>query len=210
MDEAILLWVNHHNTLYWDEAMSMLTHRFAWIPMYVALAYAIVRTMGWKRGLLFIIAIALTTVIADQVSSHMIRPWVQRLRPSNLDNPLSAVIHVVHDYRGGPWGMPSSHAANTVGLLTMLSLRYRNRWLIATFSVWMLLQVYSRMYLGVHYPTDLLAGACVGFLSACLVTVCYQRLTHERRITMKHEWVPEMTFLLTLAVIAVASASYVL
>lgn len=204
MDEAILLWVNHHNTLYWDEVMSMLTHRFAWIPMYIALAYTIVHTMGWKRGLMFIIAIALTTVIADQVSSHMIRPWVQRLRPSNLDNPLSAVIHVVHDYRGGPWGMPSSHAANTVGLLTMLSLQFRNRWLIASFTVWMLLQVYSRMYLGVHYPTDLLVGACVGFLSACLVTACYQRLTHERRCTMKREWVVGLTFVQTVYIIAIA------
>lgn len=206
MDETILLWINHHYNDYWDAYMPMLTHRFAWIPMYIALAYAIVRTLGWKRGMMFIVAIALTTLLADQVSSHVIRPWVQRLRPSNVDNPLSAMIHIVNGYRGYPYGMPSSHAANTVGLLTMLALRFRNKGLVATTTVWMLMQVYSRMYLGVHYPTDILVGAMVGLSSACLVFYAYRRLTHERRCRLKHEKAPVLTFLLTLLVIAVIAA----
>lgn len=201
MDETILLWVNHHYNDFWDAYMPLLTHRFAWIPMYIALAYAIVRTMGWKRGVMLILAIALTTLVADQLSSHVIRPWAQRLRPANLDNPLSAVIHIVDGYRGGPYGMPSSHAANTVGLLTLLTLKFRNRLLCATFTVWMLMQVYSRMYLGVHYPTDLLVGACVGCLSACAVYTLYKRYTHESRERLKYEAAPELTFVLTLLVI---------
>lgn len=205
MDETILLWINHHYNDYWDAYMPMLTYRFAWIPMYIALAYAVVRTLGWKRGLIFIVAIALTTLIADQMSSHVIRPWAQRLRPSNLDNPISAFIHVVNDYRGYPYGMPSSHAANTVGLLTMLTYRFKNRILLATFTLWMLMQVYSRMYLGVHYPTDILVGALVGFVSASLVFYFYKKFTHERRAVLKHEIAPEFTFVLTLLVIAVLS-----
>jgi len=203
MDEIILLWVNHHYNDFWDAYMPLLTYRFAWIPMYIALAYAIVRTLGWKKGMLLILAIAMTTLIADQISSSIIRPWVQRLRPSNPENPLSAMIHVVNGYRGGAYGMPSSHAANTVGLLTLLLLCFRNKMLAATFAVWMLTQVYSRMYLGVHYPTDILVGACVGFCSAISVFCFYKRATHTSRKTMKKESVPELTFILTLIVIGV-------
>jgi len=213
MDETVLLWINGHYNDYWDAFMPMLTHRFAWIPLYIALAYAVVKTMGWKRGLLFIIAIALTTLLADQLSSHVIRPWVQRLRPSNPDNPLSAMIHIVNGYRGNPYGMPSSHAANTVGLLTMLSLQFRNRWLRVTFTLWMLTQVYSRMYLGVHYPTDLLVGACIGLLSACVVTAVL-RVVDRRYLTgghiadvkhMRQEAVPELMFILTLIIIGITA-----
>ena len=105
MDEAILLWVNSHHCAYFDEFMWMLTYRFTWIPMYLAIAYATVRILGWRRGLLYIIAVALTILLADQMCSHVIRPWAERLRPSNLGNPLSAMIHIVHDYRGAPYGM---------------------------------------------------------------------------------------------------------
>lgn len=96
MDEAILLWVNSHHFEYMDEYMWMLTYRFTWIPMYLAVAYAVVRSLGWRRGLLYIVAVGLTILLADQMCSHVIRPWAERLRPSNLDNPLSAVIHIVH------------------------------------------------------------------------------------------------------------------
>lgn len=216
MDETILLWVNSHYNDFWDAFMPLLTHRFMWIPMYIALAYAIMRTLGWKRGLMVIIAIALTTLVADQVSSHVIRPWAQRLRPSNLDNPLSQYIHIVDGYRGAPYGMPSSHAANTVGLLTMLALRFKNKTLIATITIWMLMQVYSRMYLGVHYPTDLLVGAIVGCLSALTIyTLLYyisKAPQSPKGESLKFVWggeflqyerVPELTFVLTLLVITI-------
>lgn len=210
MDENILLFFNGYHTEYWDEFMWMLTYRFTWIPLYVAIAYAVLRTFGWKRGMVYIVAIALTTLLADQIGSHVIRPWAMRLRPSNVDNPLSAMIHIVHDYRGGAYGMPSCHAANTVGLLTMLSLTFRNRGLMAMMDVWMLAQVYSRMYIGVHYPTDLLVGAALGFASACCVFMLWRKVDLRFEVTtqrhyLKQERVPELCFALTLLVISVIS-----
>lgn len=213
MDETLLLLVNGCHNEYWDEFMWMLTYRFTWIPLYLAIAYAVMRTVGWRRGLLFLAAVALTIVLADQVGSHVIRPWVERLRPSNADNPLSAMIHLVHDYRGGAYGMPSCHAANTVGLLTIVCLQFRNRLLTSMLTVWMLSQVYSRMYLGVHYPTDLLVGAVIGFASGMLMAWAYRVGARKwlrtdvrvEPINRKEAMAPVAVFLATLIAIAVLS-----
>ncbi|MCM1078456.1 MAG: phosphatase PAP2 family protein [Bacteroidales bacterium] len=218
MDEAILLWVNSHHFSYMDEYMWMLTYRFTWIPMYFAVAYAVVHTLGWRRGLMYIFAVALTILLTDQVCSHVIRPWAERLRPSNIANPLSSMIHIVHGYRGAPYGMPSCHAANTMALLTIILLQFRGRVVAVTMTVWMLSQVYSRMYLGVHYPTDLLVGAVVGCASATLLFFVYRWVvardavlsdsvgSAEKRIPIRKEWVPAVVFAVILAVIAVLSA----
>lgn len=213
MDETLLLLINGCHNTYWDEFMWMLTYRFTWIPLYIAIAYAVMRTVGWRRGLLFIVSVALTIVLADQVGSHIIRPWAERLRPSNADNPLSAMIHLVHDYRGGAYGMPSCHAANTVGLLTIVCWQFRNRLLTSVLTLWMLSQVYSRMYLGVHYPSDLLVGAVIGLVSGTLMAWAYRKGTkrylHEDGgivpMAQREAMAPTAVFLATLIVIAVAS-----
>lgn len=212
MDETLLLLVNGHYNDYWNEFMWMLTYRFTWIPLYIAIAYAVVHALGWKRGVMFIIAVGLTTLIADQVGSHVIRPWAERLRPSNTGNPLSVMIHIVHDYRGGAYGMPSCHAANTVGLLTMLCWQFRNRLLLSAMTIWMLAQVYSRMYLGVHYPTDLLVGALLGVAAGTLMALAYRRAARRiglcaERGTMpwRCEIVPLTVLVATLAAIGITS-----
>lgn len=209
LDEALLLFINGHNTVYWDQFMLMLTHRFTWIPLYIALAYSVVRTLGWKRALWFLAAVGLMIVMTDQVCSHVIRPWVQRLRPTNEANPLSSMLHIVDNYRGASYGMPSAHAANTVALITILLRRFRTRILATVLGMWVLSQVYSRMYLGVHYPTDILVGAMVGGCCAILSYLIHisasRRLRPDddiARAELLHPWVPVAVMVLTLGVIS--------
>lgn len=213
MDETLLLLVNGCHDAYWDEFMWLLTYRFTWIPLYIAIAYAVMRTVGWRRGLLFVLCVGIAITLADQVGSHVIRPWAERLRPSNAANPLSSMIHLVHDYRGGAYGMPSCHAANTVGLLTMMVCQYRNRLLNSLLALWMLAQIYSRMYLGVHYPTDLLVGAAIGLCSGLLMSWIYRMAAWRylgadggsMPMTLREASAPLAVFFLTLAVIAIAA-----
>lgn len=211
MDETILLWVNGQYNEYLDAFMPIMTHRFAWIAMYIAIAIAVFRTLGRDKTLLFLLAVALTIVLADQIGASMIRPAVARLRPSNIDNPLSSFIHIVNGYRGGAYGMPSCHAANTVGLLTILTMRFRSRLLVYVLALWVAMQVYSRMYLGVHYPSDLLVGGILGTLCATAAYYIYV-YAHKRiygirpeRVEMQSVSIPIGVFFATLLAISVAA-----
>lgn len=182
MDEAILLFVNGNHAEWADVLMWHISAKLTWVPLYLLLAVMLWRKLGWHRTLIAIIALALFVVLADQTCSHIIRPLVCRLRPSNPDNPLSEMIHLVNDYHGGPYGMPSCHAANTLGFATLYSLILRRKVVAALLFVWAIAQCYSRMYLGVHYPTDLLAGAAVGIAWAVVVYLFYKKIVSGKRI----------------------------
>ena len=103
------------------------------------------------------------------LSASLIRPVVARLRPANLDNPLSAMVHVVDGYRGGAYGFPSSHAANTAGLTFFVIQVFRKRAMLWLMVGWMLLVCYSRMYLGVHFLGDILVGIIIGAVIGTLM-----------------------------------------
>ena len=166
LDENVFLALHHlHRSLFADNVMWLISSKWTWVPMYIALLYFIAARQGWRRAIVWTIAIVLAVTIADQVCASVIRPIVGRLRPTHLENPLSAFVHIVRDYRGGSNGFPSCHAANTFAVATVVTLAFRNRALIVWFLVWALINCLSRIYLGVHYPGDLLVGAVIGMLA---------------------------------------------
>jgi undecaprenyl-diphosphatase len=120
-----------------------------------------------RRRLLFLLSVVALFCVLDQLSSGVIKPLVGRLRPSH-DPAISSLLHYVNDYHGGRYGFVSGHATNIVGLCTWLCLTFRNRRVQAVFVVFAAMMCYSRIYLGVHYPGDILAGAVLGAVIAYL------------------------------------------
>ncbi len=188
VDSNLLLWFNEMNSAFADPIMEDLSGRAIWIPFYLVIALMFVWRYGWKKGLILIIAIGVAVGLADMVCARLIRPFFQRLRPANLDNPLSVFVHIVDSYRGGRYGFPSCHAANSFALAvsSSLLLRVKNYSLFILF--WALLMCYTRMYLGVHYPGDLLVGAAVGSIFGYIIYMCASRYAQRPQSAILRAW----------------------
>lgn len=168
IDARLLLIVNGAHSPFFDSVMWCISGRWIWVPFHVVLAYLLFRRMSWKRASICLVTIGLIILAADQTCATLIRPEIGRLRPANLNNPLSSFVHVVNGYRGGRYGFPSCHAANTFALAVFMSLVIRHKWFTVMMFSWAFVVSYSRMYLGVHYFGDLFCGATIGSLFAVL------------------------------------------
>lgn len=168
IDARLLLIVNGAHSPFFDSVMWCISGRWIWVPFYAVLAYLLFRRMSWKRASICLVTIGLIILAADQTCATLIRPEIGRLRPANLNNPLSSFVHVVNGYRGGRHGFPSCHAANTFALAVFMSLVIRHKWFTVMMFSWAFVVSYSRMYLGVHYFGDLFCGATIGSLFAVL------------------------------------------
>ncbi len=173
IDTAILLFINGMHCALFDYFMVLVSNRFTWIPFYAAFIFVMIKNFHWKVTVTTILAVALLVLLCDQTASGLIKPLVGRLRPSNLDNSISSMVHVVDGYRGGRYGFPSSHSANSWGVAIFAMYLVRNRKLSIFLALWATLVTYSRAYLGVHYPGDLLVGILIGFVMASIVFYAY-------------------------------------
>jgi undecaprenyl-diphosphatase len=167
LDQKLFLELNGLHTPWLDPVMFFLTRTTPWLPLYAFLLYLIIRAYG-KEAWAPVVAIALTILFADQFTSSFMKPFFERFRPSH-EPALEGLVHIVNNYRGGRFGFASSHAANTFGVATLMwkVLTPYRPWIGLLFP-WALLVSYTRIYLGVHYPGDILVGGLVGFLSALL------------------------------------------
>lgn len=168
-DTQFLLFLNSYNNLFLDPVIKDLSGRWIWIPTYAAIAFLFWKKYGWKRALILILAVGAAVALSDFTTAKIIRPYFERLRPANLENPISAFVHIVENYRGGRYGFPSCHASNSFALAMASSLILKDRYYSCFIFIWALFQCYSRIYLGVHYPGDLLFGALIGSLFGCLL-----------------------------------------
>lgn len=180
IDTAILLAINGWHAPWADTLMWIVSAKATWIPLYILLIGMLIwRYRGpatearwkWLRGvpvcLVMILVIGVVVGLADFIASGILKEWVARPRPTRMPE-LEGVLHLVNGYRSGQYGFVSSHAANTMACALLFSLIWRKKITTSLLMLWVAANCYSRMYLGVHYPLDILGGLMVGALTALL------------------------------------------
>src|SRR5688572_115909 len=165
LDKKLFLELNSYHNPLLDQLMLFLSSTTAWIPLYLILLYAIIKNFK-KDTWVVLLAVAIAILLADQITSSLMKPFFERLRPSH-EPELAGVVNIVDQYRGGRYGFASSHAGNTFGVATLMWLFLKNyRPWIGLLFFWALGVGYTRIYLGVHYPGDIIVGQLIGFLAA--------------------------------------------
>lgn len=173
IDTDLFLFLNGLQSDFLDPIMFWLSHKLFWIPMYLLIAFLIIRRYR-MRGILMLVLIGLVITLCDQTASNLLKDWVQRLRPSH-EPSLNGLVELSKAGPGGRFGFVSSHAANVFGLASFLyfvldkSFRILKYWLF----VWAFLVAYSRIYNGVHYPGDVIVGGLIGFVYGFLMAKAY-------------------------------------
>ena len=177
IDKEILLAINGWHAPWADTLMWIISAKATWIPLYLLLVGLLVwryrkpapTSVTWLQRVpacvVMIAVIGLAVGAADFIASGILKELVARPRPTRVPE-LEGVLHLVNDYKSGRFGFVSSHAANTMAVALLFSLIWRKRIATVGLLLWVAMNCYSRMYLGVHYPTDILGGLIVGSLVA--------------------------------------------
>lgn len=182
-DTELFLQINGCHNHFFDVVMVYVSSMVFWLPVYIFLLYLVIREFKWK-SLVILLFVALLITLTDQISVQLFKNVFQRFRPCH--NPeLELMIHTVGSC-GGLYGFVSSHATNYFGIIVFLSglLGSRYKWLPWVLFFWGILIIYSRVYLGVHYPGDIIAGTLLGSLIGFLVLKLY-RFTDKKWM---HNW----------------------
>lgn len=170
-DTQLLLFLNEAQTPFWDKVMWAFSDKEFWYPFYGLL----IILMGWRykwNAVITIIFIAIAITLADQISVKCFKFVFERLRPSH--NPdIKEQVNILNGYRGGQFGFVSSHAANTFALAAFTTRLFKHKYFTWFIFIWAAVVSYSRIYLGVHYPMDIIGGALLGMGLGFLVFYLY-------------------------------------
>ena len=195
IDTDALLAINGMHDVFQDALWWMVSAKWSSLLIFLAVIWILLH-QSRRHALLVLAMLALAFVIADQLSSGLIKQLVERLRPTH-DPALGNAVHIINGYRGGMYGFVSSHAANSFAGVTFISLLLRNRAVTLGMTLWALMQCYSRIYLGVHYPGDIIGGIAVGVFTSWLVWLLMRWIQRRWQLPQGHYTHPDATLLVS-------------
>ena len=177
-DKSLLLALNGLHNGFFDGFMWLYSDKWVWLPLYLLLIFLMVKTAR-KNAVWYLLFVVLSIAAADQLASGLCKPFFARLRPLHATD-LQGLVHTVAGC-GDLYGFMSSHAANCFALAMFTSLYFKRRSFTTAMFAWAAVNAYSRIYLGMHYPGDLLAGALSGMGIAWGMYALAHWLVNRRR-----------------------------
>jgi undecaprenyl-diphosphatase len=189
LDKHLLLAVNGSESLYLDGLVKTLTTASTWIPLYISLFYMVMKNNDTVQKISLIVGCAgLCVLFAGAVDDILVKPSVARWRPTH-DPEIGMLVDVVNGYRGGDYGFFSAHACNTFSIAVFFSWLVRSRLLTFFLFGWSFVNCWTRLYLGVHYPGDILVGLLWGATVGTGVWLFYRHT--EQRLGMGNHYISE-------------------
>ena len=182
--------INGCHSPYWDAAMWAISHFAAWVFPSIALLFFVFWRRPKSEAVLLLLCIGLCVAIGDVLSSHIAKPFFERLRPTHTPE-LQDSLHYVYGYHGKLYGFFSGHTANYTAVATLLCLTFRNRAFTGAVSLLVGWVIYSRIYIGAHFPSDCLMGLAVGLTIGWLVYKLYSYL-RQQFLATRYKTTPEL------------------
>lgn len=174
-DRELLLYLNSVHAPLWDNFFWIFTSIPVWIPFYLAIVFVFFKRFE-ACGLWPLLALVFVILLCDQISSSFFKEFFERLRPSH-EPSLEGIVRLVNGKKGGKFGFVSSHAANSFGLAMFTALLFRKWYFSLVIFLWALVNSYSRIYMGLHYPGDIIGGLLLGLLCGTFVYWLYKRFS---------------------------------
>jgi undecaprenyl-diphosphatase len=179
-DTALFLFLNKlHNSLF-DEVMYWASHKFFWVPLYMYFLYLLYKNYGAKKAAILFALIIVTFALSNTISVEAFKKVFERLRPCHNEQ-IGHLVHLFKETCAGKFGFLSSHAANVFGLATLMAIFLKGKikyiaWYVMS---WASFVSYSRIYLGKHYPLDILCGAVLGMVIALIVYTIAKKVSKK-------------------------------
>lgn len=174
-ERDLFFMLNGSDSPFLDRFMWLYSGKAVWLPLAFFILVVLLYKKKWRESILILLAIVLVITLCDQFASHVCKPIFTRFRPTHHPDFMDQV-KTVFDYRGGRYGFISSHAANAFGFATFMSLLFRYRLFTWTIFLWAALTAYTRVYLGVHFISDIVPGAIAGVFFGWLVYWLYVKV----------------------------------
>jgi len=174
-ERDLFFMLNGSDSPFLDRFMWLFSGKAVWLPLAAFILIVLLYKKKWKESILILLGIVFVVTLCDQFASHVCKPIFTRFRPTHHPDFMDQV-KTVFDSRGGRYVFISSHAANAFGFATYMSLLFRYRLFTWTIFLWAALTAYTRVYLGVHFISDIVPGAIAGVFFGWLVYWLYVKV----------------------------------